>query len=130
MADSHHTILLVEDDEITRQFLQEALDGTFTVDVARTAAEALQTVRQSTLIYDVFLLDISLRPGPGGVAILNTLREMEAYRLTPAIAITAYHPDAAPEDFMAAGFDGYLRKPFYQQQLLELIEKLLASNAT
>ena len=106
-----------------------ALSDTFELGVATTAAEALDIARQGELVYDVLLLDISLRPDPGGVATLKALRELEAYRHTPAIAMTAYEPNAAPEDFMSAGFDGYLRKPFYQQELLELIERLLGSKA-
>lgn len=125
-AHSQHAVLLVEDDEGTREFLEMALSPTFAIDVAATAADALDIVRQGKVMYDLFLLDISLRPGPGGVAVLKALRAMEDYRATPAVAITAYHPDAAPERFMDAGFDGYLRKPFYQEDLLDLIDELLA----
>lgn len=122
-------MLLVEDDETTRQFLHMALGDAFVLGVATTAAEALDIARQGELVYDILLLDISLRPGPGGVAILKALREMEAYRHTPAIAMTAYDRDAAPEDFMSAGFDEYLRKPFYERDLLNLINQLLGPNA-
>lgn len=128
-AEPGRTLLLVEDDKVTRHFLKMALDGSFAVEAVQTAEEALEAAQNETVTYDIFLLDISLRSGPGGGAILKALRALEAYRHTPAIAITAYHPDAAPEDFMAAGFDGYLRKPFYQHELLDLIDKLLTFDA-
>jgi two-component system chemotaxis response regulator CheY len=128
-TDDRRAVLVVEDNEMTRQFLSMALNTAFRVTITKSATEALERIHQGAPLFDVFLLDISLRFGPGGVAILRELREMDAYRYTPAIAITAYEPNAAPEDFMAAGFDGYLRKPFYQAELLELIDKLLASDA-
>lgn len=126
-AHSQRAVLIVEDVEDIRKFVEMVLSPTFEVDMAGTAADALDIVRYKKAVYDIFLLDISLRPGPGGVSVLKALREMEDYRHTPAIAMTAYGRGTAPEQFMDAGFDGYLRKPFYHQDLLDLINELLAS---
>lgn len=50
---------------------------------------------------------------------------MPATRHIPALALTAYALPGDRERFLEYGFDGYLSKPFVQEQLLATIEDVL-----
>lgn len=45
----------------------------------------------------------------------------------PAVACTAYVRNVERERFLAAGFEGYVSKPFTRAGLLEAMERVLAS---
>lgn len=73
---------------------------------------------------DLILLDINL-PGMDGYAVLKELRQRDATRNTPVIAISA---NAMPKDIekgMAAGFDDYITKPIDVKELLGAVESTL-----
>jgi len=73
---------------------------------------------------DLILLDINL-PGMNGFEVLKHLRERDATRRTPVIAISA---NAMPKDIekgMDAGFDDYITKPIDINALLKSVENTL-----
>ena len=55
------------------------------------------------------------------------LRANPRYRDTPALAVTVHSMPWETELFEEAGFDGYVTKPFRQQELLDTIAKALSS---
>jgi signal transduction histidine kinase/ActR/RegA family two-component response regulator len=114
------SVLVVEDNEVTRHLFQRVLKGLHEATFAASASEALALARKS--IFDVVLLDINLGHGQSGEDVLHELRRMSAYRRTPIIAVTAH---ALPDDekrFLEAGFDGYLSKPFTMHHLEQMLE--------
>lgn len=73
---------------------------------------------------DIILLDINL-PGMDGFEVLKLLRQREATRNTPVIAISA---NAMPKDIekgFAAGFDDYITKPININALLKTVDDKL-----
>ena len=73
---------------------------------------------------DFIILDIGL-PGMSGYEVLACLREYEALKATPVIALSA---DAMPDHVAlgkAAGFDDYLTKPVEVDKLLATMCRLL-----
>ena len=76
----------------------------------------------------LILLDINL-PDMDGYAVMQCLREHEATRSIPVLAISA---NAMPKDIersKAAGFVGYLTKPLDVSELLRTVGELLAARA-
>ena len=74
---------------------------------------------------DLILLDINL-PDMDGYAVMQCLREHEATRSIPVVAISA---NAMPKDIergKAAGFVAYLTKPIDVAELLRTVTQLLA----
>lgn len=102
-------VLIVEDNEKNLKLARDVLraKGFQTVE-ATTGAEVLALARDHTPA--VVLLDIQL-PDMDGVEVLRRLREDEATRSLPVVALTAFAMAGDQERFLADGFDGYLTKP-------------------
>jgi CheY-like chemotaxis protein len=117
---SQPSVLVVEDNEATRHFIQQVLEESHESQFATTASEALALARQAT--FDVVLLDINLGSGQSGEDVLRELRRMDAYRETPVVAVTAHALPDDEERFLTSGFDGYLSKPFSARHLKDVLE--------
>jgi CheY-like chemotaxis protein len=73
---------------------------------------------------DLILLDISL-PVMDGFAVIAALREDEALKHIPVIALTARAMKGDREEILSRGFDGYLSKPVDGDLLEETIRRAL-----
>jgi CheY-like chemotaxis protein len=117
-------ILLVEDEKniilgVTICLRSAGLD----VEVAEDGAEALKMVNASKP--DLVLLDLVM-PRLNGLDALKTMKENEQTRDIPVIVLSAR---AQEEDIRRAidlGADGYMAKPFRPDELLDVIERVLA----
>jgi CheY-like chemotaxis protein len=116
-------LLLVEDNEMNRDMLSRrlikrgyevviAIDGKQGVDMAASQSP------------DLILLDMSL-PVMDGWTAAGHLKEAEATREIPIIALTAHAMSGDREKALEAGCDDYDTKPVEFKRLLEKIEKLL-----
>ena len=75
----------------------------------------------------LILMDISL-PVMDGIVALKTIREEEALRNVPVIALTASAMKGNREEILAYGFDGYIAKPIEELPFLEIIREKLHGN--
>ncbi|MHB8596872.1 MAG: response regulator [Ktedonobacteraceae bacterium] len=118
-----YTILVVDDSEDMRVLLYELLhDEEYTVLLAENGQEALD---KTTLHHpDLILLDMSL-PGMSGWEVVKHLRNLDEFRTTPIIAVTAHTAKGDAERSLAAGCTSHVNKPFDILALLEEIEGLL-----
>jgi len=110
-------VLLVEDDPTVADVIAGLLQAR-----GHRVAHALHALAaltaQATRRFDVALIDLDL-PGMDGLALARQLRAMGFDR--PMIAVTARaDPDAEPQA-IAAGFDGFLRKPVTGAMLAEVV---------
>jgi len=118
-----YTILVVDDSEDMRVLLYELLhEEEYTVLLAEDGQEALD---RATLHHpDLILMDMSL-PGMSGWEVVEHLRQMDGFRLTPIIAVTAHTAKSDVERSLAAGCTSHVNKPFDILALLEQVEGLL-----
>lgn len=118
-------ILIVEDNEDTRTFMRYLIERSgCTVIEAADGIEALESFKKH--LPDIILMDISL-PTVGGLTATKAIREIDAARNIPIIAVTAFgrmYYDQAIE----AGCDELLTKPLDFDVLHPLIEKHLKSD--
>lgn len=117
-------ILAVEDNSETQLLLEHLLKKSFDVQVVAGVDEALEAVDAHP--FDAFLLDINLSEERTGTDLLHLLRERDDMEDVPAIALTAYAMPGDREDFLEAGFDQYVSKPFTRADLTEAIESTLS----
>jgi CheY-like chemotaxis protein len=119
------SLLVVEDDEDTREMLRFLLEQHAAKVVAVESVEAaLDSYRKAPP--DILVTDIAMA-GYNGYALISQMRELDKQqnKRTPAIALTAFTSAADRETAFAAGFDAYLEKPFGPAELLSTIRTLL-----
>jgi CheY-like chemotaxis protein len=118
-------ILAVEDNSETQLLLEHLLKESFDVLVVPGVDDALDAVDNQS--FDALLLDINLSEQRTGTDLLHLLRERDDVANVPAIALTAYAMPGDREDFLDAGFDQYVSKPFTRADLTDAIESSLAT---
>lgn len=100
-------LLVVEDSEDAREYLQRALQlhGATVVSV-ETVADALRELAAQT--FDALISDIGL-PDESGYTLMRRARERG--HVLPAVALTAYATEADRQQTLAAGFQAHFAKP-------------------
>lgn len=115
------TVLLIDDDELSRSVLELYLtDAGYHVKEAEHGAAALACLHRVGESVAIVLCDLQM-PGLHGPALLAAMRPL----LPPATAVLAMSGSLpAPEQI--ATFDGFLLKPPTLEKLLDTVEALLA----
>lgn len=120
-------LLIVEDDPDIGQLLQQMLESAgFSTELALTAAQAEQKLL--TGAYEAMTLDLNL-PDEHGLHLLQRLRKNPNIPPLPVVVVSAQQQQQG-KAFLAGklGILGWISKPFDQQQLLALLNKLPVSN--
>lgn len=119
-------ILIVEDDQKTQLVLFKYLleEHLYDVDVMGNGDEVIAMLIDNT--YDLLLVDIQL-PTIKGHEIASIVRDLPNKKIksTPIIAITANAFHSNIEDYLSCGINHVITKPFYKQDLIHAIKKLL-----
>lgn len=123
-------VLVVEDNPDTLFFVKTLLEADYNIETATAGEEALEMARAgirggTEASYDIVLTDINLGMGLSGTDVLRALRQEPAYQGVPFLAFTAYALPGDRGEFLQAGFDAYLAKPFTVDELLEELAQLL-----
>ena len=90
---------------------------------ARNGDEALELVK--TFRPDAILLDVMM-PRMSGYEVCQKIRERPEWRNTKIVILSARGREAEVHKGLSLGADAYLTKPFSNQQLIEMVEELLA----
>ena len=123
--DGRRQILVVDDDESIRSFVELVLDGEgYEVITADNGAVALDIA--STQQPDLILLDMRM-PVMDGWAFARAYRGRPGPH-SPIVVITAA-PDAGQRAAEIKA-DGFLGKPFDLDELLETVDRYLGKNTT
>jgi len=119
-------ILLVEDNKLNVLVAQEELSNAFPaaqVEVASDGMRALELIRTST--YDVILMDVQM-PVMDGFEATRAIRALGGDRARiPIVAMTANVMEAEVQQCRDAGMDGFIPKPFKQEELIAAIEQAI-----
>jgi len=73
-------------------------------------------------------MDINLKKDLDGKQAAQEIRKIKGYENTPIVACTAYALKGDKEEFLSAGCTHYLSKPFSKEEILSLIDEILAPN--
>ncbi len=119
-------LLYVEDDPIAINFVSTVLENHYRLDIANNSKTALEKVTEQQ--YAAILMDINLgRDLVDGVQTTRIIRQFDAYRDVPIIAVTAYAMVGDREEFMQAGCTHYLSKPFRIAELIAVLKDALGN---
>ncbi len=118
-------ILLVEDDEMSRDMLSRRLERKgFNVIMAVDGKEGVNLSRSE--LPDMILMDMSL-PMLDGLEASRRIKAMPATRMIPIIALTSRAMTGDREKALEAGCDDYDTKPVDLERLLGKIQALSGS---
>ncbi len=119
------TVLIVDDAPDNREALADilALNGA-TVFTASNGQEALDLL--STVTPTIILTDLSM-PQLDGWHLLTAIRGLPALTGVPVVALTAHALPTDKEGALAAGFDGYITKPYDVDAMIAELQRLVSS---
>lgn len=119
-------LLIVDDDVDTRNLLSILFesDGAEITAVAsvKEAIDAISRVKPDVLITDIYM------PDEDGYSLLSKIKNIDAIKEIPAIALTA---SARKEDALKAlalGFQKYLCKPVDLEELMSVVANIAINN--
>ncbi|MBN9082622.1 MAG: two-component system response regulator [Rhizobiales bacterium 62-17] len=113
------TVLIVEDNELNMKLFNDLLEahGYQTVQT-RNGVEAVELARKHHP--DLILMDIQL-PEVSGLQVTQWIKDDEALRDIPVIAVTAFAMKGDEEKIRQGGCEAYLSKPISVVKFLETI---------
>ena len=123
-------ILILEDEEQSREVLTRMLQN-MSSEVTVDAAADLATARlllDSTVSFDLFLLDINLCPqdteDKSGLLFAEEIRAIRQYEFTPLVMITSI-AGLEIDAYRKLHCYQYIVKPYVQEEIQELVDKVL-----
>jgi len=117
-------ILLVEDFDDTRLMMKMWLEKRgYRVIEAETGEKAITLAQREAP--DLIIMDVMM-PGMNGLDATQRIRQYQALRRTPIVAVSAYGADEYRRLAIQAGCNEYVSTPFEPNALAELIKSLLA----
>ncbi len=116
------TFLVVEDDEVSMEFIKELLDP-YKVKLicADNGKDAIEACSANSAI-DLILMDLQLPIMNGRDAMIKI---KEICPEIPIIAQTAFAMSGDKENYLDDGFDAYISKPINVTEILLLIDGLI-----
>lgn len=131
---THHTVLLVEDDENDVFFMQRAFREAGIVTPLKIAADGRQAIdylsgtgkysnRAEWPLPCLVLLDLKL-PYVLGLDVLKWLRSHPEFKSIIVVVLTSSRQDSDIERAYALGANSYLVKPPDVQQLVAMVKKI------
>jgi DNA-binding NarL/FixJ family response regulator len=114
-----NSILIIEDDNTTRLFMEKVLSRAgFAVHVAANGEQGISALQVKKP--DLVLCDIMM-PGMDGHTVLEILRGDGSIAHVPFVFVTALGGREAQRRGMCGGADDYLAKPFTAEELVNTV---------
>lgn len=117
------TVLIVEDNELNMKLFHDLLDahGYATLQT-RNGMEALELARRHHP--SLILMDIQL-PEVSGLEVTRWLKEDDALRDIPVIAVTAFAMKGDEERIRGGGCEAYISKPISVTSFIATVKKFI-----
>lgn len=106
----HHTILILEDDELTRHILEQRLSSPHRLVLTASSIASAEKILARTEI-SFILMDLEVEDGDGRELLLR-LRERPATASVPIFVLSSKDGSQVQTECFALGADAYFHKPF------------------
>jgi len=118
------TVLIVEDDKNSTELFREILEDTdLTVLYASDGGTAIDICKSRHV--DIVLMDIQL-PGMNGYSAFLEIKKLNNEIVV--IAQTGFAMSGDREKYLTMGFNNYIAKPIYPNDLIDLLSEYLGKN--
>ncbi len=120
------TILVVDDSNVIRNFVQKIFDGKYDVKIAKDGEEAISIVANTPHEKLVcILLDLNM-PNVDGFAVLEYFKANNLYDKVPVSIITGIADEATLNKAFAYPIVDVIQKPFNELMIKNVVEKTIA----
>lgn len=117
------TILIVDDSESIRKLVSLTLENAgYHVLIGTDGQDALKYL-DGTEIHSV-ITDLNM-PEIDGISLIKEIRSKPDYQYIPIIILTTESQAAKKEEAKSAGATGWIVKPFVQDKLLAVVNKVM-----
>ena len=117
------TILIADDSESIREVVSFTLENAgYSVLQGVDGKDALQHLNGTAI--DLVVTDLHM-PHMDGISLIKEIRSRSSYQYVPILLLTTESQAAKKEEAKAAGATGWIVKPFVQDKLLAVVEKLI-----
>ena len=121
------TILVVDDDAVTRRVLQHYLGRAgFQVITAQKGRDAIKLAKRE--LPQLIILDVVM-PGMDGWTVLKSIQESEVTSTIPVLMLSGNAELVIKEESFNSGAQALLVKPINPEQLIMVVRRLLAGLA-
>jgi two-component system cell cycle response regulator DivK len=124
---NYPAVLYVEDDIQSREIMHLLLEGEMglsNVTIFQDSADFIARLQKIHPKPDIILLDIHVQPYTG-FEMLEMLRQLENFRNTPVIALTASVMNEEVAKLKSAGFNGVFPKPINQDIFPDMLNRIV-----
>ena len=116
-------ILIVDDSESIREVVSFTLENAgYKVLVGVDGDDALKYLNGKQI--DLVLTDLHM-PNRDGISLIKEIRTKADYQYVPILLLTTESQATKKDEAKAAGATGWIVKPFVQDKLLAVIQKLI-----
>jgi signal transduction histidine kinase/CheY-like chemotaxis protein len=116
-------VLVAEDNEVNQLIIGKVLrNARFHLTFASNGEQVLEKLSQHN--FDLILMDIQMPGMDGFEAIQHIRNSQQPYQAIPIIALTAHTKEEDRQQYLAAGANDCLPKPFQPGMLISRIEEL------
>ncbi len=115
--------LLVEDEKISRTITRMFLKDICDVDFAENGEMGYDMAKKKN--YEIIFMDIGLGRGMNGMQTAQKIKQLDNYKNTPIVALTAYAMKGDKEEFLANGCSHYISRPVDKHKLIQLVQDIL-----
>lgn len=125
---SDKTILVVDDSNVTRNFVSKIFSSTYNVKIATDGNEAINYVANDTEHKIVaVLLDLNM-PGVSGYDVLNYFKTNNLFSTIPVSIITSDNSKETRDRVFSYGIVDILVKPFNERDVKQVLDKTIYFN--
>lgn len=122
--ENHPLMLIVEDDEDIRIFLNSIFRDGYNIIEAENGEKGIKTALK--IIPDIIISDVMM-PKTNGITLCNTLKEDQRTSHIPIILLTAKSGTTNEIEGLKTGADDYIEKPFNTEKLKIKVDNLINS---
>jgi two-component system, chemotaxis family, chemotaxis protein CheY len=117
------TILIADDSESIRELVELTLQSAgYHVLKGIDGEDALTHLNGQVI--DLVITDLNM-PKLDGISLIREIRKRSEYATLPVLLLTTESQAAKKEEAKAAGATGWIVKPFVQEKLLAVVQKVI-----
>lgn len=117
------TVLAVDDSEMMRMLLESTLaQSPYNLVLAEDGVDGVAKFKANEI--DIVVTDINM-PEMDGITLIKEIRELDGE--VPILTLTTESEEALKQAGARAGANGWIVKPMYPQQFLDLLEQIIGA---